>query len=60
VENPGRGSRTSGAEPGVGAALTVGAAMVTGAETVSLVKILLVTGIVTGIVACVVGLELLH
>ncbi|MTD13145.1 QacE family quaternary ammonium compound efflux SMR transporter [Nakamurella sp. YIM 132087] len=41
---------------GIGAALTVGYAMVTGTESVSLVKILLLLGIV----GCVVGLKLLH
>lgn len=41
---------------GIGAALTVTYAMATGTETVSLVKILLVLGIV----ACVIGLKLLH
>ncbi|WP_125612819.1 DMT family transporter [Specibacter cremeus] len=41
---------------GIGAALTVGYAMVTGTEPVSLVKILLLLGIV----ACVVGLKLAH
>ncbi|PFG34929.1 DMT family transporter [Sanguibacter antarcticus] len=41
---------------GIGAALTVTYAMLTGTETVSLVKILLVLGIV----GCVVGLKLLH
>ncbi len=40
---------------GVGACLTVTIAMVTGAETVSLVKVLLVAGLV----ACVVGLKVL-
>lgn len=39
---------------GVGAALTVGYAMVVGTEPVSLIKILLVLGIV----ACVIGLKL--
>lgn len=41
---------------GIGAALTVGYAMATGAEPVSALRILLVGGIV----ACVVGLKLLH
>ena len=41
---------------GIGAALTVGVAMATGAEPVSVVKLLLVAGIV----ACVIGLKLLH
>ncbi|ABG96523.1 quaternary ammonium compound-resistance protein SugE [Rhodococcus jostii RHA1] len=41
---------------GIGAALTVGFAMVTGAESSSLVKILLILGIV----GCVVGLKVLH
>jgi quaternary ammonium compound-resistance protein SugE len=41
---------------GIGAALTVGYAMVFGGEGVSLVKLLLVIGIV----ACVVGLKVLH
>ncbi|MBM6403950.1 QacE family quaternary ammonium compound efflux SMR transporter [Phycicoccus sp. CSK15P-2] len=41
---------------GIGAALTVGYAMATGAETASVVKILLLVGIV----GCVVGLKLLH
>lgn len=41
---------------GIGAALTVGYAMATGAETVSLLKILLVLGIV----GCVVGLKVMH
>ena len=41
---------------GIGAALTVGYAMVTGAESSSLVKILLILGIV----GCVVGLKVLH
>ncbi len=41
---------------GIGAALTVGYAMVTGAETVSVVKVLLLCGLV----GCVVGLKLLH
>lgn len=39
---------------GIGAALTVGYAMVTGAETVSVVKVLLILGLV----GCVVGLKL--
>ena len=41
---------------GIGAALTVGYAMFFGGEGVSLVKLLLVVGIV----ACVVGLKVLH
>ena len=41
---------------GVGAVLTVGYAMATGGETVSIAKLILLTGIV----ACVVGLKLLH
>ncbi|WNV88941.1 multidrug efflux SMR transporter [Umezawaea sp. Da 62-37] len=41
---------------GIGASLTVAYGMWTGTETTSLAKILLVTGIV----ACVVGLKLLH
>ncbi|QNG20456.1 multidrug efflux SMR transporter [Rhodococcus triatomae] len=41
---------------GIGASLTVGYAMVTGAESASLVKIALILGIV----ACVVGLKVLH
>lgn len=41
---------------GTGAVLTVGYAMLTGAESVSLVKILLLSGIV----GCVVGLKVLH
>ncbi|MBO3089639.1 DMT family transporter [Cellulomonas dongxiuzhuiae] len=41
---------------GIGASVTVAVAMVTGAETASLVKILLILGIV----ACVVGLKLVH
>ncbi|WP_062519818.1 DMT family transporter [Demequina silvatica] len=41
---------------GIGAALTVGYAMVTGAEGASLLKILLILGIV----GCVVGLKLAH
>lgn len=40
---------------GIGAVLTVGFAMITGAETFSVVKALLLAGIV----ACVVGLKLL-
>jgi len=39
---------------GIGAALTVGYGMVTGAEAVSLVKVLLILGLV----ACVIGLKL--
>ena len=41
---------------GIGAALTAGYAMVTGAEPVSVLRILLLLGIV----ACVVGLKLAH
>ena len=41
---------------GIGAALTVGFAMITGSEPVSVVKTLLVLGIV----GCVIGLKLLH
>jgi quaternary ammonium compound-resistance protein SugE len=41
---------------GIGASLTVAYAMATGTETVSLVKILLLLGIV----GCVIGLKLLH
>ncbi|PQP26549.1 DMT family transporter [Rhodococcus opacus] len=41
---------------GIGAALTVGFAMATGSESSSLVKILLILGIV----GCVVGLKALH
>ena len=41
---------------GIGAALTVGYGMAFGGETFSVVKVLLVLGIV----ACVVGLKLLH
>ncbi|MDN4479962.1 DMT family transporter [Demequina muriae] len=41
---------------GIGAALTVIYAMATGAETFSVVKVLLILGIV----ACVVGLKLAH
>ena len=41
---------------GVGAVLTVGYAMATGAEPVSIARILLLGGIV----ACVIGLKLLH
>ena len=41
---------------GIGAALTVGYGMAFGGESFSLVKVLLVLGIV----ACVVGLKLLH
>lgn len=41
---------------GIGAVLTVVYAMATGAETVSLVKLLLLLGIV----GCVVGLKLVH
>jgi quaternary ammonium compound-resistance protein SugE len=41
---------------GIGAALTVAFGMVTGAESVSVVKVLLITGLV----GCVVGLKLAH
>jgi quaternary ammonium compound-resistance protein SugE len=41
---------------GIGAALTVGAGMVTGTESVSVVKVLLLAGLV----GCVVGLKLTH
>ena len=41
---------------GIGASLTVGYAMVTGSESASIVKILLILGIV----GCVVGLKALH
>jgi len=41
---------------GIGAALAVGYGMVTGAEPVSLVKVLLLVGLVS----CVVGLKLAH
>lgn len=41
---------------GIGASVTVAYAMLTGAEAASLVKILLILGIV----ACVVGLKLVH
>lgn len=41
---------------GIGAALTVGYAMVTGTEAASLVKILLIGGII----ACVIGLKLVN
>ncbi|AJT40805.1 DMT family transporter [Psychromicrobium lacuslunae] len=41
---------------GIGAVLTVAYAMVTGTESVSLIKVLLLLGIV----GCVVGLKLLH
>lgn len=41
---------------GIGAALTVGYAMLTGAESATFVKLLLITGIV----ACVVGLKVVH
>ncbi|MFF0814761.1 DMT family transporter [Rhodococcus sp. NPDC003318] len=41
---------------GVGAALTVGCAMVTGTESASVVKVLLIAGIV----GCVIGLKVLH
>ena len=41
---------------GIGASLTVAYAMVTGAESASLVKVLLVTGIII----CVAGLKYIH
>ncbi|MFD1815621.1 DMT family transporter [Rhodococcus gannanensis] len=41
---------------GIGAALTVGYAMVTGSESASILKVLLILGIV----GCVVGLKVLH
>ncbi len=41
---------------GIGASLTVGYAMVTGSESASIVKILLILGIV----GCVIGLKALH
>jgi len=41
---------------GIGASLTVAFAMATGAESASLVKVLLILGIV----GCVIGLKLLH
>ena len=41
---------------GIGAALTVSYAMVTGDESASLIKVLLLAGIV----GCVIGLKLLH
>lgn len=41
---------------GIGASLTVAIAMATGAESASLVKVLLILGIV----GCVIGLKLLH
>ncbi|MBM7458236.1 DMT family transporter [Rhodococcus coprophilus] len=41
---------------GIGAALTVGYAMLTGTESATFVKLLLITGIV----ACVVGLKVVH
>ena len=41
---------------GIGAALTVGWAMATGAEPVSVLKVLLILGLV----GCVVGLKVLH
>ena len=41
---------------GIGASLTVAYAMATGAESASVVKVLLIAGIV----ACVVGLKILH
>lgn len=41
---------------GIGAALTVGFGMVTGDETVSVVKVLLLIGLI----GCVVGLKLAH
>ncbi len=41
---------------GIGASLTVGYAMITGAEPFSVIKLLLILGIV----ACVIGLKVLH
>ena len=41
---------------GIGAALTVGYAMATGAETISVLKIVLILGLI----GCVVGLKLAH
>lgn len=41
---------------GIGAALTVGFGMITGDETVSVVKVLLLLGLI----GCVVGLKLAH
>jgi quaternary ammonium compound-resistance protein SugE len=41
---------------GIGAALTVGFGMATGTESVSLVKVLLIAGLV----GCVIGLKLAH
>ena len=41
---------------GIGAVLTVAYSMVTGAESISLLKVLLLSGIV----GCVVGLKLIH
>ncbi|WP_152363292.1 DMT family transporter [Microlunatus speluncae] len=41
---------------GIGASLTVGYAMITGTEPFSVIKLLLILGIV----ACVVGLKVLH
>lgn len=41
---------------GIGAALTVGYAMLTGSESASVVKVLLILGIV----GCVIGLKALH
>ncbi|NTW39757.1 MAG: multidrug efflux SMR transporter [Cellulomonadaceae bacterium] len=41
---------------GIGAVLTVGYAMLTGAESVSVVKVLLLAGIV----GCVIGLKAIH
>ena len=40
---------------GIGAALTIGYAMLTGQETASLIKVVLMTGIV----GCIVGLKLI-
>ncbi|GAA4489897.1 multidrug efflux SMR transporter [Rhodococcus olei] len=41
---------------GIGAALTVGFAMLTGAESASIMKVLLILGII----GCVIGLKALH
>ncbi|MGW4477346.1 DMT family transporter [Rhodococcus triatomae] len=41
---------------GIGASLTVGYAMITGSESTSILKVLLILGIV----GCVVGLKVLH
>ncbi len=41
---------------GIGASLTVGYAMITGAEPFSVIKLILILGIV----ACVIGLKVLH